>query len=117
MLKHMENREVIWDNQNGFTKGMSCLTKLVVFDNSAPASVNKEETSMPSIWTSARPVTWSPITSFSPNWKDVDLLGGLFNRQGTGYKNISRKWWLSIWMAVSDKWCSSAVGTMNLLFI
>jgi len=92
MLKHMENREVIWDNQNGFTKGMSCLTKLVVFDNSAPASVNKEETSMPSIWTSARPVTWSPITSFSPNWKDVDLLGGTYPESGgsvSGWRSVT----------------------------
>jgi len=29
MLKLMEEREVIWENQHGFTKGRSCLTNLV----------------------------------------------------------------------------------------
>lgn len=28
-LKLMEEREVIWENQHGFTKGRSCLTNLV----------------------------------------------------------------------------------------
>ena len=31
VLRHMEEREVIWDNQHGFIKGRSCLTNLAVF--------------------------------------------------------------------------------------
>jgi len=31
-----------------------------------------------SIWTSVRPLTRSATTSFSLNWKDTDLMGGLF---------------------------------------
>ena len=27
-------------------------------------------------WTRARPLTWSPATSLSPNGRDVDLMGG-----------------------------------------
>ena len=29
MQRHMEERELIWDNQHSFTKGKSCPTKLV----------------------------------------------------------------------------------------
>ena len=31
MLRHMEGREEIQENQNGFTKNKSCLTNLVAF--------------------------------------------------------------------------------------
>lgn len=31
MLRHVEDRKMMLDNQQGFTKGKSCLTNLVVF--------------------------------------------------------------------------------------
>ena len=37
----MENREMIWENQHGFTKGKSRLTKKVDFYDTVTASVNK----------------------------------------------------------------------------
>ena len=42
MLKHMEDREVTWENQHGLTMSKSCFTGLVTFYDDVNAPTDKE---------------------------------------------------------------------------
>jgi len=43
--------------------------------------------------TSVGPLKQYPTAPFSPNWKDMDLMGGLFNGQRTVCKIKFREQW------------------------
>ncbi|PKU41480.1 rna-directed dna polymerase from mobile element jockey-like [Limosa lapponica baueri] len=67
MLRHMENKEVINDSQNGFTQGKSCLKNLTEYD-SIPALVDKGR--------ATDIIYLSQMTSLSLNWRNMDLTNG-----------------------------------------
>ena len=41
VLRHMEDREVTWENQQGNIKGKSCLTNIEAFHDGVTASMDK----------------------------------------------------------------------------
>ena len=48
---------------------------------------------MSSTWTSAKPLTWSLTTTFSLNWRGVDLKDELFHGLGIGWLDAARQMW------------------------
>lgn len=98
MLRHMKEREVIWDNQHVFTKGNSFLTKLMAFYGGITGT--REELLMPCIWISVKPLT---------SWKDGGLICWTINslRAHTQREVVNGS--VLVGIETCDEWCPSGV--------
>lgn len=74
ICKYMKDKKATESSQQGFTKGKSCLTKLIAFYDEVTGTVDKGRQRMLYTLTEERPLTQSPIISLSPNCSDMSWI-------------------------------------------
>ncbi|KAJ7396321.1 hypothetical protein BTVI_146403 [Pitangus sulphuratus] len=73
ITEHLQDGQGIRASQYRFRKGRSCLTNLISFY----CLVDERKAVDVSIWTSAKPLTPSPITFFGKSWQPTAWTGAL----------------------------------------
>jgi len=106
ILRHVEEREVTWDIQHGFTKGRSCLTNLVTFCEGVIASVDKgRATNVIYLDFSnafnmvPHKILLSKLERYGLDRMDGELIMRYYP-EGYGQR-------LNVQMKITDKWCLS----------
>ncbi|KAJ7421781.1 hypothetical protein WISP_41160 [Willisornis vidua] len=92
-VRHMEDKEVMQRASTASLESKSCLTNLVFFYNGVTPSVDKG-IAMDVIYLQFfKAMTWSPTISFSLNWREMDMMDGLFSGQEIARMVKSREYW------------------------